>query len=99
MKLSRRHLLQGVGASFGLPLLEIMAAPAAQPSRIMIVYAPSGKIMPYWTPSATGTNFTLPRTLASLEKHRSRVTVLSGLAANQGNALGDGAGDHSRAAS
>lgn len=99
MKLSRRHLLQGVGASFGLPRLEIMAAPTAQPSRIMIVYAPSGKIMPYWTPSATGTNFTLPRTLASLEKHRSRVTVLSGLAANQGNALGDGGGDHARAAS
>jgi hypothetical protein len=65
----------------------------------MIVYAPSGKIMPYWTPSATGANFTLPRTLASLEKHRSRVTVLSGLAANQGNALGDGGGDHARAAS
>ena len=66
MKISRRHLLRGVGASFGLPLLEAMAAPAAAPKRLMVVYAPSGKIMPYWTPSATGTDFALPRTLAPL---------------------------------
>jgi len=99
MKLARRHLLRGVGASIGLPWLEAMAAPAAPPKRIMIVYAPSGMIMPHWTPSATGTDFAFPRTLASLEKHRSRISVLSGLAAHQGNALGDGAGDHARAAS
>jgi hypothetical protein len=99
MKLSRRHLLRGVGASIGLPMLEAMAAPAAAPTRLMIVYAPSGMIMPHWTPTETGTEFKFPRTLASLEKHRSRISVLSGLAAHQGNALGDGAGDHARAAS
>lgn len=99
MKLSRRHLLQGVGATIGLPWLEAMAAPVAAPKRLIVVYAPSGKIMPNWTPTTTGTGFALPRTLASLEKHRSQITVLSGLAANQGNALGDGAGDHARAAS
>ncbi len=98
-RLSRRHLLQGVGAAIGLPWLEAMAAPASTPKRLIVIYAPSGKIMPHWTPSAKGTGFAFPRTLASLEKHRSRVTVLSGLAANQGNALGDGAGDHARAAS
>jgi len=99
MKLSRRHLLRGVGSAIGLPWLEAMAAPTATPKRLIIVYAPSGKIMPYWTPTSTGTGFAFPRTLAALEKHRSHVTVLSGLAANQGNALGDGAGDHARAAS
>jgi hypothetical protein len=98
-KLSRRHLLRGAGATLALPWLEAMAAPAAPPKRLIVVYAPSGKIMPHWTPSTTGTGFTFPRTLAPLEKHRARVAVLSGLAANQGNALGDGAGDHARAAS
>ncbi len=99
MKLSRRHLLRGAGAAIGLPWLEAMAAPAAMPKRLIVVYAPSGKIMPHWTPTTTGTGFAFPRTLAPLEKHRSRISVLSGLAANQGNALGDGAGDHARAAS
>jgi len=99
MRISRRHLLRGAGATITLPWLEAMAAPASTPKRVMIVYAPSGKIMPYWTPTATGTGFALPRTLASLEKHRGQIAVLSGLAANQGNALGDGAGDHARAAS
>ena len=98
-KLSRRHLLRGVGATIGLPWLEAMAAPAAPPQRLIVVYAPSGKIMPYWTPGTAGTGFAFPRTLAALEKHRARISVLSGLAANQGNALGDGAGDHARAAS
>jgi hypothetical protein len=55
--------------------------------------------MPYWTPKETGKEFALPRTLAPLAKHRDQVSVLSGLAAHQGNALGDGAGDHARAAS
>ena len=73
MKLSRRHLLRGVGASIGLPVLEAMAAPPVAPTRLMIVYAPSGMIMPHWTPTATGTGFAFPRTLASLEKHRSRI--------------------------
>lgn len=99
MKLSRRHLLRGAGAAIGLPWLEAMAAPAATPKRLIIVYAPSGMIMPHWTPAETGTGFQLPRTLAPLEKHRNEIAVLSGLAARQGNALGDGAGDHARAAS
>jgi len=96
--LSRRHLLRGVGAALGLPLLEAMGA-APTPIRLMVVYAPSGKIMPLWTPKETDANFVLPRTLASLERHRANLAVLSGLAAKQGNALGDGGGDHARAAS
>ncbi len=95
--LARRTLLRGIGASIGLPLLEAMAP--AQPTRLMIVYAPSGKIMQHWTPKETGAAFQLPRTLKPLERHRNDILVLSGLAANNGRALGDGAGDHARAAS
>lgn len=98
-RISRRALLRGAGAAIGLPLLEAMGAAGPQPTRLIVVYAPSGKIMPYWTPATTGTDFAFPRTLASLERHRKHIAVLSGLAANQGNALGDGPGDHARAAS
>lgn len=102
--LSRRHVLRGLGASVALPFLNAMhpalsRAAASIPTRIMIVYAPSGMIMPHWTPQQTGSAYDLPRTLKPLEAHREHLLVLSGLAANQGNALGDGAGDHARAAS
>jgi hypothetical protein len=103
-RLSRRLLLRGMGAAIGLPLLDAMIPPfargaSAAPSRMIIVYAPSGKIMPYWTPTETGAAFELPRTLKPLAKHRQDLLVLSGLADNNGNALGDGPGDHARAAS
>ncbi|MCB9385412.1 MAG: DUF1552 domain-containing protein [Bryobacterales bacterium] len=102
--LSRRHLLRGAATAIGLPFLNAMVPSFARastppPRRMIVVYAPSGKIMPYWTPTETGTEFELPRTLKPLAAHRERVSVLSGLACHQGNALGDGAGDHARAAS
>lgn len=102
--LSRRRLLRGMGAVIGLPLLDAMIPTFASgagpsPRRLLIAYAPSGMIMPHWTPAETGTKFEYSRTLKSLDPHRENVLVLSGLAANQGNALGDGAGDHARAAS
>jgi len=102
--LSRRRLLRGMGAAIGLPLLDAMiptfaSGAGAAPHRMIITYAPSGMIMPHWTPTETGTGFEYPRTLQSLTPHRENILVLSGLADNQGNALGDGAGDHARAAS
>ncbi|MDX1981033.1 MAG: DUF1552 domain-containing protein [Bryobacteraceae bacterium] len=106
--LPRRTLLRGMGAAVGLPFLDAMvpafAAPAAgasakTPCRLMVVYAPTGKIMQYWTPQSTEPGFEFPRILKSLESHRDDIVILSGLAANNGRALGDGAGDHARAAS
>jgi hypothetical protein len=94
-----------MGAAIGMPLLDAMIPPfargasAAAPKRLIIIYAPSGMIMPHWTPAETGAAFEFPRTLQPLARHRDGVLVLSGLAANNGNALGDGAGDHARAAS
>src|SRR5262249_25170232 len=52
-----------------------------------------------WTPQAQGTAFELPKLLEPIAPYRSKVLVLSGLTHNGGRALGDGPGDHARAAS
>jgi hypothetical protein len=102
--LPRRTFLRGGGAAIGLPLLDAMipaglSAAPGQPVRLMVVYAPTGKIMNQWTPAAEGRSFDYTRILRPLEPYRDDVLVISGLAANNGRALGDGAGDHARAAS
>ncbi len=105
--LARRTFLQGAGAILGLPLLEAMgprslfAAPAAVdlPRRMAFVFVPNGVIMPHWKPTSEGTGFALPKTLASLEKVRDQVLVISGLAQDHARAKADGAGDHARSAS
>lgn len=102
--LPRRTFLRGAGVTLGLPLLEAMiparlSAAPEKPVRLMVVYAPTGKIMNQWTPKEEGSTFEFTRILKPLERHREDVLVISGLAANNGRALGDGAGDHARAAS
>ena len=103
--LSRRTLLRGAGAAVSLPLLDAMipafastTSSGAPPLRLAFVYVPNGIMMDQWTPSASGTDFDLTRILASLAPHRDNIFVLSGLAQNTGRPLGDGAGDHARAA-
>jgi hypothetical protein len=106
----RRTFLRGVGAAIALPTLDAMipslgsvvsaaAATSAQkfPKRMAFVYVPNGVTMKEWRPSATGTDFTLPRILEPLTPHQKDLTVLSGFAQSQGFAHGDGAGDHARA--
>jgi hypothetical protein len=68
------------------------------PCRFMVVYAPTGMIMDQWTPQAVGADFDFPRILKPLEAHRNDILVLSGLGDHNGKALGDGNGDHARAA-
>jgi hypothetical protein len=68
------------------------------PNRMVFCYVPNGVIMKDWTPSAFGSNFDFPRILKPLEAHRQKLMVLSGLTHNTGRALGDGPGDHARAA-
>jgi hypothetical protein len=96
VRLSRRALLQGLGAAISLPLLDAMAAPAS-PLRLAFIYVPNGVMMDQWTPASEGPDFELPRILAPLAPHRENVLVLSGLTQNTGRALGDAAGDHARA--
>lgn len=58
-RLSRRHVLRGLGASVGLPFLECMtparaAAAAAPPVRLVWLYAGSGMYMPAYKPALAG---------------------------------------------
>lgn len=103
--LSRRTLLRGLGAAVALPVLDAMtpafAAPAragAAPLRMAFTYVPNGIIMPGWTPASEGTAYELPRILKAFEQVREKTLLLSGLAHVNGRALGDGPGDHARAA-
>ena len=105
--LSRRTLLRGAGATLALPYLDAMRPAFAAsrrlatnaPTRLAFVYIPNGVIQEAWTPTAAGPSYEFTRTLKSLEPHRDDFLVLSGLTHNTGRALGDGAGDHARAAS
>ena len=65
---------------------------------MVFVYAPTGMDMRYWTPESTGSNFEFGRILKPVEDFRQDLLVLSGLGQNNGRALGDGPGDHARAA-
>ena len=103
--LSRRVFLKGAGAAVALPLLDAMvpalasegAAGAKAPVRLSFVYVPNGIVMQDWTPKAAGPDFEFTRILKPLEPLRQDLLVLSGLEDHNGNALGDGPGDHARA--
>jgi hypothetical protein len=101
--LPRRTFLRGAGALVALPVLDAMtpafAAPAAaeRPVRLAFTYVPNGAVMADWTPRTAGKDFEFTRILKPLEPFRQDLSVLSGLAHHQANALGDGGGDHARA--
>ena len=109
MMLTRKHLhrrtfLKGMGAVVALPVLDAktpaFAAPALRkaPVRMAFTYVPNGISMKDWTPAAGGKAFEYTRILKPLETFREQTVILSGLAQRNGNALGDGPGDHARAA-
>src|SRR4051812_22638839 len=77
------------------------AAAATQkisPNRMVFVYVPNGIDMRNWTPAADGRAFELPKILNPLASIQDDLLVLSGLTDHGGMALGDGPGDHARAA-
>jgi hypothetical protein len=104
--LPRRTFLRGLGTAVALPVLDAMtpafAAPARtaanRPMRMAFAYVPNGIIMKDWTPAAEGAGFELPRILEPLKQYKDQMLMLSGLTHNTGRALGDGPGDHARAA-
>jgi hypothetical protein len=104
--LARRTFLRGIGATIALPMLDAMTPAFAAasrlgsntPRRLAFVYVPNGIIMKDWTPAAEGSAFEFSRILKPLEPYRKDLLVLSGLTHNTGRALGDGPGDHARAA-
>ena len=78
MKLSRRTVLRGIGATVSLPLLEAMvpaltatAQTAANPiKRFGAVFVPLGERPGYWTPKEVGSNFEFTPILQPLEAPR-----------------------------
>jgi hypothetical protein len=102
--LHRRTFLRGMGAAIALPMLDAMtpafAAPraGARPLRLAFTYVPNGITMADWTPAGAGAAFEYSRVMKPLEPFRKDTVVMSGLAQRNGMALGDGPGDHARAA-
>ena len=107
VQLSRRTLLRGIGPTVALPFLDAMSpAFSATPSRLgnqipvrmAFSYVPNGIIMEDWTPADAGALKALPSILEPVSEFRDDVMLLSGMTHNNGRALGDGPGDHARAA-
>jgi hypothetical protein len=101
--ISRRTVLRGLGATVALPLLDAMvpafatAASTTPVKRLGVVYHPNGVIYDEWLPKGAGSQFELSPTLKGLEPFKDKLIVVTGLASDQAEALGDGGGDHSRA--
>ena len=100
--LSRRAVLRGLGATIALPALDAMTpalarAATVRPVRLSFAYIPNGVTPADWTPKGTGREFEFSRILKPLEAFREDLLVVSGLAAENAKALGDGPGDHARA--
>jgi len=100
-QLSRRTVLQGLGAAIALPWLEAMtprsafAAKGKPPVRIAFVYMPNGTWMKEWTPDEVGALPTeLPSILRPMSALKSEFSVLTGLTAD--NSRGP-SGGHARA--
>ncbi len=103
--LPRRTFLKGVGTAIALPMLDAMTPALATnvrankkaPARLAFVYVPNGIVMKDWKPKVEGKDYECARILKPLEAFRADLFVLSGLDDHNGNALGDGPGDHARA--
>ena len=102
--ISRRTVLRGMGATVGLPFLDAMvpafataATTPATPRRFGVIYHPNGVIYDKWLPTGAGASFEFSPTLAGLKPFRDQLIVVTGLFADESEALGDGGGDHSRA--
>lgn len=93
VRISRRTLLRGTGVAVALPWLDIMS-PAARgaaggpPVRLGFFYVPNGVHMADWRPAAEGALGELPPILAPLKSVKSRIVVLSNLAADHCNGNG-----------
>lgn len=81
-RLSRRHLLRGLGAGIALPMLDCMAAglPApTPPKRSVFLYIPNGVNTLTWQIEQAGADYEFTSPLKSLERHRAEITPISGL--------------------
>jgi hypothetical protein len=86
-RVSRRHVLRGVGAGLALPVLDAMV-PAARaiaqevvaPKRFGAVFVPHGERPGFWNPATVGANFEPSVILEPLRPHLDELTIVSQLA-------------------
>ena len=97
-QISRRRMLQGLGASIALPFLESMGNPllsnplAKSPVRTAFLFMPNGVHPDVWTPKQYGSNFALTRQLEPLRKLQKDISVLGNLMNH--NSIFQGADGH-----
>jgi len=87
-RLDRRLMLRSAGVALGLPMLEAMAGTrsgrgdgteTSDPLRLVLVGQPLGMYGPNFFPEQAGPQFVSSRYLSGLERHRSQLTVFSGM--------------------
>src|SRR5262245_7183548 len=86
-RVSRRHILRGVGAGLALPMLDAML-PAARaiaqevvaPKRFGAVFVPHGERPGFWNPATIGAGFEPSVILQPLKPHLDELTIVSQLA-------------------
>src|SRR5262249_30033156 len=96
--LSRRRFLRGAGLALALPFLDslrpkqLRAQLSPAPKRLFLFNCPNGMYMPNWTPTGSGTSFTLSTILKPLQPYQSDILVISGLenSAVEGGNIPDG---------
>lgn len=83
---SRRRFLASLGVSAAtlpfVPLLEAHADTAHPPRRLLLFFSTNGTIYEKWLPTMDGGKLTLSPILAPLERHKSKILVVDGLAHN-----------------
>jgi hypothetical protein len=86
VRLHRRSLLRGIGATLALPWLEIMtprsaraAAASRAPKRFVSFFQPNGVFPAAWDVAEVGREFTLSPILQPLADYQSRLALLSGI--------------------
>ena len=89
--IGRRTFLRGAGATLALPWFESLAPRRRPPVRLAIVVTPNGMLPSAWRPEpeADGPGWVPGFTLEAIARHRSHVSVLTGLA-NRQSFSGDG---------
>lgn len=108
LTVDRRRFLKGLGACLALPAMESLrpltllaeggkTVTGAAPRRMAFMYFPNGAHQANWWPGGEGANFTLNRTMQSLEPLKHKLQVIAGLDHRNATPGPDGAGDHARA--
>jgi hypothetical protein len=95
--ISRRRMLKGLGATIALPFLQAMvpeslyagSMPSA-PKRVAFMYMPNGVHPERWTPTGTGSQFSLSPILQPLEGFKKDILVFTELMNKNSDTKEDG---------